>query len=433
MNRTVENHKSASMLPQGQEKDCAADRSILARAAAFPEGNNSTADSQSPRTCITGASNRRVVAAGLDWCKIYVFGGPCPEAFLREVEGLKRKVRDTGEFQAVDHGGRFWAVEATGDGKGSNHLPLLLTSGGYRVALSEGGDGRPVAMVEAQGSECAGKAPAQVLTELRELIGGFAVRMERCVVSRLDVHADVEGLEIASVMRAFMKGLIVKRSRVWKMEGEGQFDQATGLSFGRRGAGVYCRLYDKARELAGDPEKAQRYLVAHGLENVPEVLTRVEFELRADYFREWGAEDAGDVFRGLGAIVEDLMEKWIRVCVHVDRENGNSSRATVAEWWSSVRESLGRVCEGFVKPVLKPRPLPDVRKLGRAVVGYVASICGRIGVAPQSVRQAFEVVQQYALSAADDREVMDRSEEKWIHFEGRRVQWEQWIAQPVFG
>ena len=141
-----------------------------------------------------------------------------------------------------------------------------------------------------RGRYCAGRDPQVLHKELKAIVCKAGVQPTRFIVSRLDIYGDVAAVPVSRVIKAFMSGNVVKRSRKWNFEGQGDFEQSTGIYFGKRGQAVMARIYDKVAELAKDEDKRTAFLAVHGLETMPPVVTRVEFEVLADFFREtWKA------------------------------------------------------------------------------------------------------------------------------------------------
>lgn len=349
-------------------------------------------DASRVQSCITDPAKLSFLCGGLDWLKLYGFGGLCPSWVLEDLRRLKMAAVEGSPDVFIELGGKIWTVEPYSSGKGSNCLAYVLTWGAVRLALSARPSG-PCAMIEAQGTFCAGRSPREVHDELRQIVTSVGCSPDRFVVSRLDIHADVVGVPFSRISKAFVSGNIVKRSKDWNMHGHGDFDKGTGLYFGKRGQPVIARVYDKARQLAANEDKAATYCCAHSLTEVPSVLTRVEFEMTADFFRDkWKWENSNEVLDGLSTVAEYLMNDWLRVCYHVDRNN--TQLAKPASWWKFIADKLVNKLNAF-GPVGERVPMvPNKERSISQVVGHVATICALAGKAPRDLNHAFEYLSE---------------------------------------
>ena len=381
------------------------------------------------RTCITDLSKLTVVSAGVDWCKLYAHGVPVDSEICDELEALKTKAKESPRGVYCELAGRDWKVEPRGEGDGANHLAYLLTAPGLRLALGRGTGAGVVAMIEAQGRYCAGRDPQVLHKELKNIVCKAGVQPSRFIVSRLDIYGDVAGVPVSRVIKAFMAGNVVKRSRKWNFEGEGHFEQSTGIYFGKRGQAVMARIYDKVAELSKNEDKRTAFLAVHGLETLPAVVTRVEFEVLADFFREtWKASNSDEVFASLGSIARYLMSDWLRVCFHVDRNN--TQKAKACSWWQYLGEKISQRMHYFAPRCDLPPLVPSRTKLKAQVLGCVAALNAMLGFAPQSVHAAFDNVRTICTDL-DAVYLRDRSETRYLEFDQRKKQWEQRSSQAL--
>jgi hypothetical protein len=383
------------------------------------------------RPCITDPPKRIFVAGGLDWCKLYVFGCPTTADLLNRLEKAKTKLKEGGREEWIDLAGMTWRVEAFGDGKGSNNLPYLLTCAGLRLALGSRAGSGPVAMIEAQGSYCAGRDPQELHKELKEIVCKVGVNPDRFTVSRLDVHGDMAGLHLSTFVKVFASGGVIKRAKKWSLFGEGNFEDVSGLYFGKRGRGAYCRIYDKVRELERDEDKLKSYLAAHDLTELPESLTRVEFELSGEWFREeWRDSDSDAVFDRLGTITEYLMHDWLRFCFHVDRRH--TDHAKPCSWWKYLGLKMAQQMHGFQKRSQKPRPIPRTSKYLEQIRGNLAALVGgKLGQGPPDIASAFNQFVVPLFKESDQLKFRDSLETKCLQHDQRVAEWELWCSQGL--
>ena len=370
------------------------------------------------QSSITDPSTLHFVGSACDWLRFPVFGGSVSLEVLEQLKAKKQEALNSVTPVYFDLAGQTWIVAPVSDAKGSNSLPYVLKGPGIQISLAEGvigrpvslladggrGSGcvvddpshaRPVAALAFTGQYCARFNPQELVEDAKAWLDKLGVRVERLgVPTRLDIRGDIAGLHVSKVIRDFALGRIVKRARKWSLEGEGQWEDVTGLYLGKRTQGVMARVYDKALELKKDPDKLKEYLLVNGLEELPEVLTRVEFELHSDFFREkWNARCLEDVFKNLGAIIEYLMQDWLRVCVEVDRNH--TDRAINAAWWDWLKaHMIGAALVVGEKP--KPEVLPpDTSKCVRQFWGCLSTMCASIGIVPRDKIHALELVLEH--------------------------------------
>ena len=397
--------------------ECEADRD--ARSEPPAELRQSGPERAGVRPCNTDPPKLTFFAGGLDWLKLYVFGGLCPERLRGVLEKAKKAAETDHPDRYIELGERLWQVQDHGEGKGSNSMAYLLCSGGLRLALNARESG-PCAMIEAQGAFCAGRAPFEVFEELKDIVRDVGCSIIRTTVSRLDIHADMLGLPMSRVAKAHNNDQIVRRAKEFGTRGFGRACDVETLYVGSRSSSVFARIYDKSRELSKNDEKAAHYKSIHGLSEVPEVLTRVEFELGGDFFREtWRAEDAEEGFKSLGTIARYLTHDWIRVCHHVDRNNTQKAKAVA--WWQYMSDRLVMCMAGQGNRGDRLPVVPDTDRLKKQVVGTLASLCARLGVNPGDVdgacRQLVALVKE-----EDNLSLRDKVELRYFEFDQRRRQ-----------
>jgi hypothetical protein len=339
------------------------------------------------QSSITDLTKLKFIGFGLDWLRFPVYGRPVPSDVLLRLKVAKEEAKQSSSPVYFELGGLTWTVLANADrSKGVNSLPYVLTCAGVSLSLGEGGPGRPVAAIQATGRYCAMFHPLELKTELKSLIARVGVLAERFgVPTRLDIRGDVAGLHVTRLADAVAKDRVLTRAdcdQVYRTH-----KKVNSVVFGRRGGRVYCRVYDKVLELSKDDDKRAEYLNANALEALPDVLTRVEYELTSDFFREtWKASSLDQVFETLGSLVEYLMHDWLRVCVDVNRNHTQLAR--VASWWQWLKSKMIAAAG-----VTGERPKgemfsPDPTKLIKQVIGCASSALALVGLVPKNARDS---------------------------------------------
>lgn len=383
-------------------------------------------DLQGGQSSITAPYKLNFLGFACDWIRLPVYGVPVSERLREILKAKKAEARESDKPVLLELGGTTWTVGVGYDGTGSNSLPYVLTCAGVTLALGDGGDNRPVAAITATGMFCGQYYFHELLIELKCIVLSVGVGVYRWGnPSRLDLRVDVSGLSVSKFLATFAAKNVVKRARTGRVEFGAELEDTTGLLFGKRGQDVYCRIYDKVAELKRDEQKQQAYLIANGLEQMPEVVTRVEFELRSEFFREtFVTVDVDHLALNVGALVEYLMCKWIRFCSHKDPNNIQNSKP--ASWWEwMTRKAIEAARVKGVRPKAEFLP-PDPNKMAKVIRGCLSTACASIGIVPKDLKHAFEIVAEL-FSGTDEQRMKD---DFWKKSDDMRHFVNDWIRRP---
>lgn len=373
------------------------------------------------QTSITDLTKLRFVGFGVDWLRFPVYGRPVPSDVLARLKDAKAKAKESADPVYFELGGLHWTVVPKSDAKGVNNLPYMLKCAGVTLSLGEGGAGRPVAAVQASGLYCATCHPNELKTELKSLVLRVGVLAERFgVPTRLDIRGDVAGLHVGRMADAVAKDRVLTRADCDEVLRTHK--KVNAVIFGRRGGRVYCRVYDKVLELSKDDTKRSAYLRLNNMESLPEVLTRVEYELSNDFFREtWGCQSLDQVFSTLGTLVEYLMHDWLRVCVEVNRNN--TQRSKTVSWWQWLKQKMVAAA-GATGERPKHEHLPaDPTKLIKQIMGCASSALALVGLVPKNAMDAISLLVQEFSSAFDEAKFKDDFWRKSDQFAQFAQQW----------
>lgn len=352
------------------------------------------------QSSITDLTKLKFIGFGVDWLRFPVYGRSVPSHVLEGLKVAKARAKESDEPVHYVLGGLTWTVVPKSDAKGVNNLPYMLKCAGVTLSLGEGGPGRPVAAVQATGAYCATMHPLQLKTELKALVARVGVVAERFgVPTRLDVRGDVAGLHVSRMADALLRDRVLTRADCDEVLRTHK--KVNAVIFGRRGGRVYCRVYDKVLELSKDDDKRAQYLNVNAMESMPEVLTRLEYELTSDFFREtWGARTLDEVFDSLGSLVQYLMHDWLRVCVDVDRNH--TERSKITSWWQWLKSKMVSAA-GTLGERPEPETLqPDASKLLKQIIGCASSALALVGLVPSNARDAITLLFQEFLKDFDE-------------------------------
>ena len=231
---------------------------------------------------------------------------------------------------------------------------------------------------------------------LVEEMGGKVVGEK---LSRVDACLDMVGVGVKEFVDPFVSGRSIRRGRKCGVYLDGL--AWTGFHVGS--GAIRLRIYDKVAECKGDAVKWDLMVARVYGGEVPEVASRVEFQLRRKVLKELEVETVADWISKRGAILEYLVTEWFRLTdEEVDRDN--SSRFGPSRLW-------GRVCEGFstwagpafiaaVRTRVK-RSSMDIEGLVRQGIGCFTSAAARRGASIQAWSDVSRVLLDYWESFSD--------------------------------
>ena len=216
-------------------------------------------------------------------------------------------------------------------------------------------------------------------------------------LSRVDACLDLVGVGVSEFVEPFVRGRCIRRGRKFGVYGDGL--SFTGFHVGN--GAIRLRIYDKVAECKGDAVKWDLMVARVYGGEVPEVASRVEFQLRRKVLKECEVETVADWMSKRAEILEYLNREWFRL-TDDDVDRDNSTRFGPSRLW-------GRVCEGFatwagpafiaaVRTRVK-RSAMDVEALVRQAIGCLTSAAARrawsIHTMPDVVRMMIEFVESY--------------------------------------
>jgi hypothetical protein len=212
---------------------------------------------------------------------------------------------------------------------------------------------------------------------------GFTI--EKHVISRVDMYKDIPDVHVGEFCEKMLKGCSVYRARrlgyYWEELNTGMYLSGscyTGFSLGKN---IKLRCYDKRKEMRFDYIKWHIFCDLYN--GIPEVLTRVEFQLRRRALTEFATSEVGRIntveeyLAMRGSLWRYLTSTWFRLTEkEVDRKNEHQDRSVVWSVWGVIQQ----VAEGGKKVVrTAKKTLRDVsacylQALGCIVKGAVFSM-----------------------------------------------------------
>lgn len=251
-------------------------------------------------------------------------------------------------------------------------------------------------------------------------------------VSRIDLAADVAGLDLSELEVNHFVGNPRRRERLAGVE-----EEATGrlifygpktftIYLGSRSGKLHGRLYDKLAELRVSGKEWLLHYWA-GWDGEAGV-SRVECQVRLEFLQEMELLAVEDVLGALGDIWREVFGATTRPTERDPRRvvcgwctyrepagaDTNRSRWPVATWWEALaRDAFLIERQGLVSGARPKQQLAEARALAPAAAGYMAAIAYREGYRPEQL-DPHEVAQVLpAITSRIIEEVMDDKGVDW--------------------
>lgn len=324
----------------------------------------------------TPPANRKRDFVGID--TLYVglgvkWDGEDYERLCERLEAAKAAAQDDpgNTAAATIHIGYLpWVVRPTGAKMGGQSGPLFA----YQIERAgivlqfmrrETPSGEmPNVRIQSGALACLSYGSAQTLVvEMREVINALGGDVVFEKVSRVDLYADLEGLEVAEVVAAFHDDRLIGRAR--RQGDYGNFvlgrRKPTGLVVGSK---IVFRAYDKVEELKRDPVKYGMWKQTQWNDDAPDTCTRFEFEIKRETLADFEIDTVEDLERNIGRILAYLAgsrtvrKSWIRFTARrPDRRNSEKERN--ADWWNRAIDAWYRWTEED-RPAIRTIELNEV-------------------------------------------------------------------------
>jgi len=218
------------------------------------------------------------------------------------------------------------------------HYAFRLSGPGVLVLMQDRQrprDMAPNVMVRSDGRACLQWGGMGCLERGRALLVSMGAKIEREMLSRVDLALDVPGVGMGEFAAAYQDRRYITRAK------DRGCHESSGISIYLGKSPLRLRIYDKRAEIVSgcDPLKTANMLDKrwHGM--FPQAAIRVEFELRREALKEHGIDTPDDYFCKRADLAAYLCNEWIRFTVDaVDR--ANTTRATVLPLWLTVADGF---------------------------------------------------------------------------------------------
>jgi len=219
-------------------------------------------------------------------------------------------------------------------------------------------------------------------------------------VNRADLYVDVAGLSLEKIKR---ENRVCYSGKYAMYEEKGKI---TGHSFGTRGNDIYCRIYDKLKEITDVSHKGWMCDIWSKSGWSGEEVTRVEFELRRGFFRDIECSTIDDLFLLNLTDVWVTCSKWLSF--RIDGDIRLKDRE-VAEYWKFVADSWG---EGV--KLKRKRRSGDIReRIKNADRRLLAAVADSSGYRQETISETFDRVIGYMRMPSIRRAFYSRQWKRW--------------------
>ena len=372
-------HKFRSKIKDGFEADSLEDAS---NAALFRhEADEYYGIDEAPDCSNTGAQSRKrgkytVVSSGIDslYLTIQLSENSHGDLFASISENTDSKL---GIVDIWNHKWRLMKVSV----KESGGYRLGLDDGYIRVLLAEKwNENMPCIKLGISSDLLHTYSLKECWHIVKRMFQGFSVIS--VLINRVDLYVDVAGLSLEEMKR---ENRVCYSGKYAMYEDSGKI---TGHSYGARGGDIYCRIYDKLKEINDISHKSWMFGIWSNNGWNGEEVTRVEFELRRGFFRdiEYGTID--DLF------LLNLSDVWVTCTKWLSfREDGaiRLKDREVTEYWKFVVGSWGKGVK-----LKRKRRSGDIReRVKNADRRLLAAIADSSGYRQESISETFERVLSY--------------------------------------
>jgi hypothetical protein len=208
-------------------------------------------------------------------------------------------------------------------------------------------------------------------------------------VSRVDLFMDVQGWEPTPEMR---DRFVTRASHRRVYEDDRKM---TALQFGKRGSGIFCRIYCKSIEVAAKGSVWWKDLWGERW-RPEEPVWRIEFEIRREVLGQVGIDTLDDLFTKVGGAWGTATD-WLSL--RVPTPDDTRSRWPIDPAWAAVSQASLRNGAASLKRTYGVKREASLRRIVVGMRGYISSYAaiidepdiGRLGPCITSVLHEWEV------------------------------------------
>lgn len=307
----------------------------------------------------------RELASGVD--ALYL-SGRCELSaeLVARFDAARLEAVNTGSAVVFEFGGYEWELQPHGLGRYRFRLDHELAVVGVTTK-----DRLPTFRVQARAEALhCGLGPDGLVAWISSAVGNEGLSVS-WTVSRIDLHADVQGWQLDGNDRHRF-GCRARALATYEDDGE-----LSGFTFGTRSSkSVNGRIYDKTREIAGNGN--DWWLQVWGARRDPELpVLRVEFELHRAALKEMGIDGPASALSNVGRLWAYSTNDWLTYRRRSAHER--SARWPIAAEWEKVQRCSLATGALPMDRIRAGRAAGKLRRLLPGLNGYVASFASWTG------------------------------------------------------
>lgn len=296
---------------------------------------------------------------------LYLSGrGDLPAPLLEYLDALRNQAAEGGSPVDASLGG--YSVRVLGHGWGKYAYCCVHDLARIGFTRSES---LPAVRVQPTSVGLHALGPALLVLWVRNFLDASGIDAT-VTVSRLDLHSDWQGIWIDAEERTSFVSYSNQRA-LYEVD-----EDLSGLNFGRRGAALYARCYDKTRE--SEKEGTDYWPELWGDKFDPEErVLRVEFEFTRDGLREFGINTPEDAFDNIGPLWAYATGKWLSLRVPTD--DVTRSRWPVDARWAAIQRSTLAGSSLPAERIRAGQQAGDIRRMLPQLYGWLTGAAATLG------------------------------------------------------
>jgi len=364
----------------------------------------------------TGGVDSVVWNLGVTWG----FGLPFDE-LMASLSAGKMQAQEKHHDVSIVFNGKTFAISGGGKGTGGGrgvYYSYLIRHEGLTFKITKGAS----ADEQKNGANVMAECGSLYLmvhgfdsawAHVQEIVEGLGGRIFWHKFSRLDLCADLVGIECAHFVESVWEGRYVSKAMKKAYHEDGR--RRTGVTIGTKD--VILRIYDKLHEVTIARPDKEKELVLHRKRwgAPPEHALRVEFQLRRPALKELGINTMGDFWAKGGSLAKYLTADWFRILDEVpDAKNNHQTRTATAPEWQAVqkafeewlrkpRKEVQRQKRGFCKD-----PIRLVKQASGCMMGAVIDLCQEMHMNREEFRDHVHEVLDWGVDQMSDAEFREK-------------------------
>lgn len=267
---------------------------------------------------------------------------------------------------------------------GTKIFSFVLKKGDITFSLSNRPSTSGIPNVNLKIGSISSASYKQVKTDFEKLLLALGCTIKEEKLSRIDIckdlSCDITTLDIQCLEKHISKA---RSASIYY-----QYKTLTGIQVGK--GNVVLRIYDKIAEMTQKNDENKKNHFQEIWKN-QENVTRIEYQLRREFLNDYNINTLEQLEQKINEIWLYLTESWFRHTQKpVDRINKNQTDSKISNFWKQVQKNSGKILNILKKRIKKN--ICNVKSLVNQATGCLVSICGSLGMTPDSKQQIYETM-----------------------------------------